>query len=142
MLPYLIAQALDSPLICDAVSDRVSGDAARLIQALPRGRARALRVALPVTLTVERSGPKPRMSAFGPGRRGLIRAVAVDLAVLCAGNSGRLDFSGRTGFDPAGCSAYRAVPAERLRNIQSVRAVSGTLLLEEDPCRAARAIWQ
>jgi electron transfer flavoprotein beta subunit len=141
MLPYLIAQALDSPLIGDAVSIALRGDAARVIQALPRGGRRALRVALPITLTVDRSGPQPRMSAFGPGRRGLIRAVVVDSP--SSAPAVPADWLQRPArVRPRRLQRVQGSAAERLRNIQSVRAVSGTRLLEADPVQAARAIWQ
>jgi electron transfer flavoprotein beta subunit len=78
MLPYVIAQTLQAQLVADAVSITLRGDSAGVIQAQPRGGRRALRVALPLVVTVDRAAPQPRMSAFGPAQRGQIRTIAVD----------------------------------------------------------------
>ena len=141
MLPYLIAQCLGSQVISDAVSITPRGDTARVIQALPRGGRRALRVALPVTLTVDRGAPEPGMSAFGPARRGRIEVVAMDptLGTPATPDDWRQQ--------PARVRPRRLPPvvgsaAERLRSIQSARAGAGAKLLSADPAQAARAIWQ
>ena len=142
MLPYLVSQALGSQLVASAVSITLDGDGARVIQALPRGGRRALRAALPVTLTVDRAGPQARMSAFGPAQRGRIRVVEADLS-----GCGPLlpsDWQQR----PARVRPRRlrilgqASAAERLRSIQPMRASAGTRLFDLDAGQAARAIWQ
>ena len=58
MVPYLVAQSLGSQVISDAVSITLRGDTAHVIQALPRGGRRALHIALPLTLTVDRGAPE------------------------------------------------------------------------------------
>jgi len=141
MLPYLIAQSLGSQMISDAASITLRGDTARVIQALPRGARLALRVALPLTLTVDRAGPEPRLSAFGPARRGRIRVVAVDPS------SGTTAIPADWHERPARVRPRRLPPvqgsaAERLRSVQSPRTGSGARLLGADPLEAARAIWQ
>jgi electron transfer flavoprotein beta subunit len=142
MLPYLLAQALESHLIASAVSITLRGDTARVIQALPRGGRRALRVALPVTLTVDRAGPHPRMSAFGPARRGQIGVVPIDPASC----SPTVPAEWRERPARARPRRLRTLAsgsaAERLRSIQLERAGSGTRLLDLDAEQAARAIWQ
>lgn len=73
MLPYVLAERLGLPLvsrIADVV--RIDGDTAEVLQALPRGQRRALRVPLPFVATVDNAAQKPRQYAFGPGRRGAI----------------------------------------------------------------------
>jgi electron transfer flavoprotein beta subunit len=141
MLPYVIAQALDAQLIVDAASITLRGDTARVIQALPRGGRRALRVALPLVLTVDRAGPQPRMSAYGPARRGQIRTIVADRASPePALPADWLERPARA--RPRRLQQLQGSAAERLRSIQSVRTGSGMRLVGADPAEAARAIWQ
>ena len=142
MLPYLIAESLGAQLVCAAVSVTLRGDTAHVVQALPRGGRRALRVALPVALTVDRGAPQARMSAFGPSRRGRIEVVALD--PTAAGTPAMPeDWRQR----PARVRPRRLPPvvgnaADRLRSIQSPRTGSGAKLQGADPVQAAQAIWQ
>jgi electron transfer flavoprotein beta subunit len=141
MLPYLIAQSLGTQLISGAVSVALRGDTARVVQATPRGGRRALRVALPLTLTVDRAAPDPRMSAYGPARRGRIQVLGMDPTL------GTPAFPDDWRERPARARPRRLArvqgsAAERLRSIQSPRAGSGTRLLGADPAQAAQAIWQ
>ena len=139
MLPYLVAQALDSQLVADAVSITLRGDAAHVIQALPRGGRRALRVASPLTVTVDRAAPESRMSAFGPARRGRIRVLKNDSKAPAIPDEWR-ERPARA--RPRRLPSVLGSAAERLRSVQSVRAGSGTRLLGADPVHAAQAIWQ
>jgi electron transfer flavoprotein beta subunit len=141
MLPYLLAQSRDSQVISDAVSIALSGDTARVVRAMPRGARRALRAALPVVLTVDRTAPEPRMSAYGPARRGRVQLVAID--PMPDTPAMPADWRPR----PARIRPRRLPPvlgdaSDRLRSIQSPRAGSGSRLLSADPVQAARAIWQ
>jgi electron transfer flavoprotein beta subunit len=141
MLPYVIAQALQAQVIPDAVSITLGGDTARVIQALPRGGRRALRVALPLVLTVDRAAPPPRMSAYGPARRGQIGTIAVNQPSSApAIPADWLDRPART--RPRRLPRVQGSPAERLRSIQSVRTGSGMRLVGADPTQAAQAIWE
>jgi electron transfer flavoprotein beta subunit len=141
MLPYLIAHCLDSQVIPDAVSIALHGDTARVIQAVPRGGRRALRAAFPLMLTVDRAAPEPRMSAFGPARRGRIQAVAMDPTL--AAPAMPVDWRERPGkVRPRRLPPVLGNAADRLRSIQSPRAGSGARVLGADPLQAARAIWQ
>jgi electron transfer flavoprotein beta subunit len=141
MLPYVIAQALQAHVIADAVSITLRGDTARVIQALPRGGRRALRVALPLVLTVDRAGPQPAMPAYGPARRGRIDTIAVDQR--SPEPAIPEDWSERPArARPRRLQTVQGSAAERLRSIQSVRTGSGTRLVGADPVQAARAIWQ
>jgi electron transfer flavoprotein beta subunit len=148
MLPYRLAEALQAPLVANVVSFTLRGNTARVIQALPRGAREALRVDLPVVLTVDRAAPEPRMSAFGPARRGAIDVVPVQPAP-----AGSLPSTAPATAPPWIERPARARPrrlrtlgqgnaGERLRGIQSVRAGAGNRLQGLDPREAARAIWQ
>jgi len=109
-LPYLIAQALDSPLICDAVSIALAWvDAARVIQAFARGAGGVRwRVALAgSTLTVgavrapaaDEAHSAPVGGGAHPG------GLAVDSPSSGAGHSGRLASAAGPGSTPPAGSA-------------------------------------
>jgi len=70
MLPYLLAEQLGCPLVA-GIADIVGieNGVAEVLQALPRGQRRALKVALPFVASVDMAAPAPRQSAFGPGSR-------------------------------------------------------------------------
>jgi len=142
VLPYLVAHALDSQLVAGAVSITLRGDTAHVIQALPRGSRRALRVALPVTLTLDRAGPEPRMSAFGPAQRGQIVVAQADLS--CCVPAQPSDWREQVArVRPRRLrSLGPASAAERLRSILPTRSGPSTRLLDLDADQAARAIWQ
>lgn len=141
MLPYVIARALDAQVIADAVSITLRGDTARVIQALPRGGRRALQVALPLVLTVDRAAPPPRMSAYGPARRGQIGTITVDPSAIEATiPDDWLERPARA--RPRRLPQVQGSAAERLRSIQSVRTGSGMRVVGADAAQAAGAIWQ
>ncbi|KAI1697011.1 hypothetical protein Ddc_20008 [Ditylenchus destructor] len=52
---------------------------AHVLQALPRGQRRRLKVRLPFLATVDNAAPKPRQSAFGPAQRGELAAHEVEI---------------------------------------------------------------
>lgn len=71
MLPFLLAQQLGWPLVVDlAEIEQVQDGIAQVLQALPGGQRRRLRVRLPLLASVAGAAPGPRQSAFGPARRG------------------------------------------------------------------------
>ncbi|AMA44346.1 electron transfer flavoprotein subunit beta [Pseudomonas alabamensis] len=75
MLPFLLAERLGWPLVVGlAEVESIENGTAHVLQALPRGQRRRLKVRLPVLATVDTAAPKPRQSAFGPARRGVLAA--------------------------------------------------------------------
>ncbi|RMU78723.1 putative Electron transfer flavoprotein, beta subunit, partial [Pseudomonas savastanoi pv. glycinea] len=50
-----------------------------MLQALPRGQRRRLKVRLPFLATVDNAAPKPRQSAFGPAQRGTLDTERVQV---------------------------------------------------------------
>jgi len=78
MLPYLLGEALGWPVV-PRIADitQIDGGYAELLQALPRGQRRALRVKLPFIASVDLAAAAPRQSAFGPAARALIEPLAV-----------------------------------------------------------------
>ncbi|AIN61496.1 electron transfer flavoprotein subunit beta [Pseudomonas soli] len=86
MLPFLLAEKLGWPLVVGlAEVESIDNGTAQVLQALPRGQRRRLKVRLPLLATVDNAAPKPRQSAFGPARRGVLAArevVVVDDPLL------------------------------------------------------------
>ncbi|MEO4045598.1 electron transfer flavoprotein subunit beta [Pseudomonas sp. CAU 1711] len=73
MLPFLLAERLGWPLVVGlAEVERVDNGVAQVLQALPRGQRRRLKVRLPFLASVDNAAPAARQSAFGPARRGRI----------------------------------------------------------------------
>lgn len=83
MLPYLLAEQLNMAMV-SSIADILSVDTvnkqAEVLQALPRGQRRKLKVDLPFIASVDMAAAIPRQSAFGPSSRGLIDATTVELS--------------------------------------------------------------
>jgi electron transfer flavoprotein beta subunit len=82
MLPYLLAESLGWPLVVGlAEVESMSNGSAQVLQALPRGQRRRLKVRLPFLATVDNAAPKPRQSAYGPAQRGLLDVEEVEVVI-------------------------------------------------------------
>ena len=80
MLPFLLAERLGWPLVTGlAEIESMQGGSAVVLQALPRGQRRRLKVRLPFVATVDNAAPKPRQSAYGPAQRGMLSPDEVEL---------------------------------------------------------------
>ncbi|MDX1655267.1 MAG: electron transfer flavoprotein subunit beta [Candidatus Competibacteraceae bacterium] len=138
LLPYVLAAGLEYPVAAGIVAVELEGEGARLAQALPRGKRRALGLPLPLVATVDQAGPTPRQSAYARGRRGRIQRVeAAPVPVAEAGWEER----------PARKRPKRlkllagATAAERLNAAKSMQAGKGKLLVDPPPEEAAQAIY-
>ena len=73
MLPYLLAEHLGMAIVT-SIADILSIDKvkqqATILQALPRGQRREVKVSLPFIASVDMAAALPRQSAFGPAMRG------------------------------------------------------------------------
>lgn len=70
LLPYALAEHLGWPLVNSLASvEKVENGVVTLLQALPRGQRRRLKVRLPAIISVDEAAPVARQSAFGPARR-------------------------------------------------------------------------
>ncbi len=80
MTPYLLAEQLGWPLVT-RIADIVAIDngEAEILQALPRGQRRAIRVRLPFVASVDQAAEAPRQSAFGPGQRAAIDGTSAEV---------------------------------------------------------------
>ena len=144
MLPYLVARALDFAIVPDVVgiTPDVDGRNADVVQALPRGQRRALRVTLPFVATVHPAAPAARPPAFGPARRGRIDTVAVEappdgFLAACTVRPWRDRPRRLTVAPPGGGSAL-----DRLRAATEAKAGQGRLLVGVSPDEAAQAIYE
>ncbi|MDO6566516.1 electron transfer flavoprotein subunit beta [Alteromonas sp. 1_MG-2023] len=78
MLPYVLSEQLGMalvPSITEILSVDKKAGFAELLQALPRGQRRKVRVKLPFVATVDMAAKAPRQSAFGAAMRGKITVV-------------------------------------------------------------------
>lgn len=79
MLPFLLAEQLGWPVVVGlAEVESIGNGVAQVLQALPRGQRRRLKVRLPMLATVDNAAPKPRQSAYGPAQRGQLAVDEVD----------------------------------------------------------------
>ena len=70
LLPYALAEHLGWPLVNSLASvEKVENGVVTLLQALPRGQRRRLKVRLPAIISVDEAAPVARQSAFGRARR-------------------------------------------------------------------------
>ncbi|WP_227816754.1 electron transfer flavoprotein subunit beta [Nitrogeniibacter aestuarii] len=84
LVPFLLAEHLGWSLVTSlAQIESIDGDSMTVLQALPRGQRRRLKVSLPAIVTVDAAAQPARQSAFGPARRGELRtsqsAVTADV---------------------------------------------------------------
>ncbi|MNR06941.1 Electron transfer flavoprotein domain protein [compost metagenome] len=78
LLPFLLAEQLGWPLVVGlAEVEKIENGRAQVLQALPRGQRRRLKVRLPFIASVDNAAPAARQSAFGPARRGQLQASEV-----------------------------------------------------------------
>ncbi|MGF3026625.1 electron transfer flavoprotein subunit beta [Methylobacterium aquaticum] len=145
IVPYMLAAALDRPLIPDVVSVAPGEESGtlRLDQSLGRGALRRLVVRGPVVATVHPDAPAALAYAFGQARRGVIEPLGpIDPPGIAAPAAAIEERPYRrrpklVKGAPTGGSA-----AERLKAAtgESGSAASGRLLVDPDPDEAAREI--
>ena len=77
MVPYLLGEKLGWPVV-SRIADiqKIEDGKAEVLQALPRGQRRLLRVPLPFIATVDNAAPEARQYAYGPARRGQLAEAA------------------------------------------------------------------
>lgn len=77
MVPYLLGEALGWPVVTRIAEIlRIDNGQAEILQALPRGQRRLLKVALPFVASVDMAAEAPRQSAFGPASRAELAALS------------------------------------------------------------------
>ncbi|AVI82651.1 electron transfer flavoprotein subunit beta [Pseudomonas syringae pv. tomato] len=82
MLPFLLAEGLGWPLVTGlAEVESLSNGTALVLQALPRGQRRRLKVRLPFLATVDNAAPAPRQSAYGPAQRGILDVDKIETVI-------------------------------------------------------------
>lgn len=82
MLPYLLAERLGWPIVPRIAGfRRINEREAEVLQALPRGQRRALKVTLPFIATIDNAAPEPRQYAYGPGQRGQLNKTEAPVLI-------------------------------------------------------------
>lgn len=80
MLPFLLGEQLGWPVVVGlAQVESIENGSAQVLQALPRGQRRRLKVRLPMIATVDNAAPTPRQSAYGPAQRAQLQAHEVEI---------------------------------------------------------------
>ncbi len=80
LVPFLLAERLGWSLVSGlAEVEAVDGDTMTVLQALPRGQRRRLKVHLPAVVTVDAAAQPARQSAYGPARRGKLRRLEAEV---------------------------------------------------------------
>ncbi len=139
MLPYLLARQLDLPLLPAIAGITVNGGMADALQALPRGRRRQLRADLPAIVTIDRTAPAPRQSAFAKARRGRIEIIEMPAGPALDSDTREIAARPRPRRLKimTGGSA-----ADRLRAATEMQAGRGRLMVEPPANEAASAIME
>ena len=79
MLPFLLAEQLGWPMVVGlAEVEHIENGIAQVLQALPRGQRRRLKVRMPFIASLDNAAPAARQSAFGPARRGELLSHAAE----------------------------------------------------------------
>lgn len=88
LVPFLLAERLGWSVVCGlAEVESVDGDTMTVLQALPRGQRRRLKVRLPAVVTVDAAAQPARQSAYGPGRRGQLQRLKAEVTPDMASQS-------------------------------------------------------
>ncbi|WP_290702858.1 electron transfer flavoprotein subunit beta [Amphritea sp.] len=79
MVPYQLAEKLGWPIV-PRVADIISVEAgvAEVLQALPRGQRRSLKIRLPFIASIDSAAQDARQSAYGPASRAMMDIEIVD----------------------------------------------------------------
>ncbi len=138
MTPYLLAQGLGYAIVVDAVEVAIADRRLEVIQALPRGQRRRVRVGLPCVLAVAAAAPAPRQSAYGPARRGEIAVEPVQAANAAQAAHWEVQPARKR---PKRLKVVKArTAAERLKAATAVQG-GGKTVRTASPSEAARAIY-
>ena len=108
MLPYLLAKQLGFAMVT-SIADILSIDEvnkqALVLQALPRGQRRKIKIDLPFIASVDMAATQPRQSAFGPATRGKFAVTR-----------------GATFADTASCTWQTAEAKKRPKRLKIIKA--------------------
>ncbi|OEY65446.1 electron transfer flavoprotein subunit beta [Marinobacter sp. X15-166B] len=141
LLPYLLADRLDWPLVTGiAAIERIENGAASLLQALPRGQRRRVRVSLPFVASVESAAAEPRQVAFARARRGRITGLTPATEIDQARTEWTLS-AARPRPKRLKVTTARTA-ADRLRQATAKAQGSTGQIIRDDPQAAAKAIYE
>lgn len=149
LLPYLVAKKLGWPLVNNIAGIRsVENGYAELLQALPRGQRRVVRVRLPFVATVDKAAPAPRQSAFAVARRGQLDVLGIPSEVVskCAAVADSVDIQPARKRPRRLAAAMDSGPksaADRFKAATAKQASSGNTVMNNQPVsEQAQAIFK
>ena len=79
-LPYRLAKALNLPVVSAALELTVLGDAVEIVQFLPKGQRRVVRVSLPAVIALHPLAPRAPRYVYASLRAGCVRSAPAPLA--------------------------------------------------------------
>lgn len=142
MLAYLLGERLGLPVVSRIAEIRTIKEGyAEILQALPRGQRRAVRVALPFIASVDSAAPAPRQSAFGPAMRAEIEAQSTRVEVIDAVRAVWQESPARK--RPKRLKVVKAkTAADRFKAATAKStAEGGKVMISETPAEKAKAIF-
>jgi electron transfer flavoprotein beta subunit len=146
-IPYALAAALGYAIAPAAAALEVEGDSVALQQALPKGRRRVLRVALPAVVTVSDAAPPARQVAYARARRGklVVKVPAASnspsaLASACTAPAGDYELRPARARPRRLAAAKGATAAERLQVLTAGAESRARVVRPKAPGEGAREI--
>jgi electron transfer flavoprotein beta subunit len=95
LLPYLLAEALELPLVGDVLDAALEGDMLTVRQFLPKGLRRRLELATPAVLALHRRAPQTRQYAYARARAGKVSYLAGGSQAAAPAPGWRVEPAGR-----------------------------------------------
>lgn len=139
LLPYLLAKALNVPVVTAALELSLRDGEVEIVQFLPKGKRRVVRVVLPAVIAVHKLAPRRPLYVHSRRRSGRIVCSSVALPPAPVGSS-------PWRLEPARKMPQRLAPPEtrqghtRMLAAIAMESRSGTLISEGDADAKARAI--
>lgn len=142
MVPYLLAEQLGWPMV-SRIADiiKIEAGEAEVLQALPRGQRRLIKVTLPFIASVDNAAADARQSAYGPASRAQINVQKVNAATDSERESWHLSPAKKR---PKRMKVVKAkTAAERFKAATAKpQSESGRVMKAESPAEQAQAIFE
>ncbi len=142
MMAYLLGEKLGLPVVTRIAEIRAITDGqAEVLQALPRGQRRAVRVALPFIASVDSAAAPARQSAYGPAMRAELEADSRGIEIKDEVRAGWEENPARK--RPKRLKVVKAKTAADRFKAATAKATGdgGTVMRDETPAEKAKAIF-
>lgn len=137
-LPYRLAKALNMPVVSAALELTLLGDVAEIVQFLPKGQRRVVRVSLPAVVALHPLAPRAARYVFANRRAGCVLSAPAPVAEALPLSLWR--------SEPAVKKPQKLKPVEtrqghaRMLGAIATESKGGTLMREGSAAEKARAI--